>query len=346
MKIGVLFSAYNCASYIDRCLEPWLKLKKEFNLILAATNGRYILSPYEAEDMKGSHSLLKLLGKDLDFLLNSCGDNRWTEEQGRDYMLKYVLDQEVDLVWVIDCDEIYTEKNIRDILFYIQKNPGPDCYNLYYKNYAFKYPYWTSDFNKTVIYWTNRKGGLRSFCFDCDLSYNDGTMLNIVGDVNVHTINKQVALIEHYTWLSDDPRTKDKIHNQDIKYKGEKGSRCGYVYDKNDKLTFNELFYKDRNIQLPLIYKTLIDDFYICDIEYDRASNVIYFKNIIEKDFYTISVFDCDDNLLYCCSADLKQDYFIGTTKNLNTDPYFVVEFKKEDKVVRKDELHVNFKDY
>jgi len=50
--------------------------------------------------------------------------------------------------------------------------------------------------------------------------------------------------------------------------------------------------------------------------------------------------------LLYYCSADLKQDYFIGTTKNLSDDPYFVIEFKKEDKVVRKDELHVNFKDY
>ena len=32
LKIGVLFSAYNCASYIDECMEPWLKLKKELNL--------------------------------------------------------------------------------------------------------------------------------------------------------------------------------------------------------------------------------------------------------------------------------------------------------------------------
>ena len=52
LKIGVLFSAYNCAAYIDECIEPWLKLKKELNLVLAATNGRYILSPEEPDDMK------------------------------------------------------------------------------------------------------------------------------------------------------------------------------------------------------------------------------------------------------------------------------------------------------
>jgi len=346
MKIGVLFSAYNCASYIDQCLEPWLKLKKEFNLILAATNGRYILSPYEAEDMKGSHSLLKLLGKDLDFLLHSCGENRWTEEQGRNYMLKYVLDQEVDLVWVIDCDEIYTEGDIRSILSYIKGNPKYDCYNLYYKNYFIKYPYWIMGFNKASIYWADRKTGIKGFYFDCDIEYNDGTKVSDINRANIDIIPKNIAHIDHYSWMQGDARVKDKIFNQEIKYNGKKGCRCSFKYDEKNNLTFNELFYEDRNMQLPLIHKTLIDDFYICDIEYDRVSNVIYFKNIVDKDFYTISVFDCCDNLLYYCSADLKQDYFIGTTKNLSDDPYFVIEFKKEDKVVRKDELHVNFKDY
>ena len=344
MKIGVLFSAYNCAEYIDRCLEPWLKLKKELNLILAATNGRYIFSPEESQDMKGSHSLLKLLGKDLDFLLHSCAQHRWTEEQGRDYMLKYVIDQEVDLVWVIDCDEIYTEKNIRDILSYVQKNPGPDCYNLYYKNYAFKYPYWTSDFNKTVIYWTNRKGGLRSFCFDCDLSYNDGTMLNIVGDVNVHTINKQVALIEHYTWLSDDPRTEDKIHNQDIKYKGEKGSRCGYVYDENDKLTWNKTYFKDRNIAPPNIYKDLVDVSYVCDIYYDWSDNALHFKNIVQIDNYDIDIKDSSGQSIYSLRCYLDRDYYIAPNKDLKQESYVTVTIRKNGLIIKQQEIHINFK--
>ena len=30
-------------------------------------------------------------------------------------MLYYLLDQKVDLIWVIDCDEIYTEKDIYNI---------------------------------------------------------------------------------------------------------------------------------------------------------------------------------------------------------------------------------------
>ena len=41
MRIGVLLTAYNCESYIDDCLEPWLKLRDEYNFVIACNSGMF-----------------------------------------------------------------------------------------------------------------------------------------------------------------------------------------------------------------------------------------------------------------------------------------------------------------
>jgi hypothetical protein len=174
-KIAVLFSAYNCAAHIDKVFEPWLELKDELGLVLAATNGRYSLSPEDKNDAKGSHSLLKLVGKKLDFLLHSSGTGElWTEEQGRNYMLNFALDRNVDLIWVIDADEYYTKEQILKIINFINENQHFDSYDVQFKNYAFKYPYWVDGFSKSVVFWADRHEGVKDFYFDCDIRYKDG----------------------------------------------------------------------------------------------------------------------------------------------------------------------------
>lgn len=347
LKIGVLFSAYNCASYIDECMEPWLKLKKELNLVLAATNGRYILSPEEPDDMKGSHSLLKLLGKNLDFLLNSCGENRWSEEQGRNYMLYYLLDQKVDLIWVIDCDEIYTEKDIHNIISYIKENPNYDCYNLFYKNYYIKHPYWIDDgFSKSSLYWANRRGGLKGFYFDCNIQYNNGDNIDPFSQDNIGIINKNIAFIDHYSWIQDDPRVKDKIHNQNIKYAGEQEAKCGYIVDSQDNLTINKTFYKKRNLRLPAIHRSVVDDLYICDIIYDEVENIIHFVGITDPDNYQIEITNSENDLVYSCVANLVGDYYVATNIDLSTVSFFNIIIKKNGIVLKHEELHVKFNKY
>ena len=41
MKIGILFTAYNCDSYIEEVLSPWIKLRDELNLVLVANSGMF-----------------------------------------------------------------------------------------------------------------------------------------------------------------------------------------------------------------------------------------------------------------------------------------------------------------
>ena len=242
LKIGILFASYNCADYIDRCFQPWINLRDQFNLVLASTNGRYDLSTKES-DAKGSHSLVKLIGKDLDFLIHSSGrDHRWSEEQSRTYMLNFMKDQKVDLIWCVDADEFYSEQNIKDILNYITSNPQYDAYAVQFKNYIFQIPFWTDGFYKEVIYWLDRNDGIKCFNFDNDVTYNNNKWNQ--DNNNKISIPKSIAHVDHYTWLNNDSRIPEKIRNQNIKYDGEVGAKCAYKYDENNKLIFNESFWK------------------------------------------------------------------------------------------------------
>jgi len=277
MKIGILFASYNCADYIDKCFQPWLNLREELNLVLASTNGRYDLSIKES-DAKGSHSLLKLIGKDLDFLVHSSGkDNRWSEEQSRTYMLNFMNDQKVDLIWCIDADEFYSENDIRNILNYIKVNKQYDAYCVQFKNYVFELPYWIDGFQKDVIYWTDRNNGIKCFNFDNDITYNNNTITQ--NNNNKITIPKSIAYVDHYTWLNNDSRIPEKIRNQNIKYDGEIGAKCAYKYDENNKLIFNEFFWKSRNLEIPILRKSGEKnsfDFYLSPSRFD---NCIYIKD-------------------------------------------------------------------
>lgn len=313
MKIGILFASYNCADYIDKCFQPWLNLREELNLVLASTNGRYDLSTKES-DAKGSHSLLKLIGKDLDFLVHSSGkDNRWSEEQSRTYMLNFMNDQKVDLIWCVDADEFYSESDIRNIINYVKNNNEYDAYCVQFKNYVFQLPYWIEGFQKDVIYWTDRHGGIKCFNFDNDITYNN----NSITQTNNNKINipKSIAYVEHYTWLDNDSRIPEKIRNQNIKYDGQIDAKCAYKYNENNKLIFNESFYKSRNLQIPVLRKLGEKKSYEFFMYPLRSENLIYITEInCEKDL----LFKIYNNNIMLYQTELKIkpkiNFFISLT--------------------------------
>ena len=317
LKIGVLFASYNCADYIDKCFQPWLNLRDEFNLVLASTNGRYNLSIKES-DAKGSHSLLKLIGKDLDFLIHSSGrDHRWSEEQSRTYMLNFMKDQKVDLIWCIDADEFYSEQNIKDILNYVVSNQQYDAYAIQFKNYVFEVPFWIDGFYKEVIYWLNRNDGIKYFNFDNDITYNNDKWSQ--HNDNKITISKSIAHVDHYAWLNNDPRVSEKIRNQNIKYNGEIGCKCAYEYDGDNKLIFNKLFWHSRDLEMPVLRKSKEKtsfDFYLYP---SRLENRVNIKEIKFTKKLLFKIFN-SKNLIFECTLDLipNVDFFIYVNEKFN----------------------------
>jgi hypothetical protein len=273
-----------------------LNLREELNLVLASTNGRYDLSDLKF-DYKGNDSVIKLLGKNLDFLVHSTSINhRWSEEQSRTYMLNYMLDRKVDLIFVIDADEFYTEEQIRNILKYVQENRNYDAYNVQFKNYVIKLPYWIEGFNKSVIYWCDRHGGIKCFNFDCEIAYNDGTIIQ--RNTNISVIPKNLAFVEHYSWLENDPRTKEKTVLQNVKYAGEENSKCSFCYDDNHNLIVNENFYKKRVGLLPTFHKTITNHCCDFDIYIDTNDNSFHIKNVTVNKSLIFNIYDGETNAL------------------------------------------------
>ena len=305
LKIGVLFASYNCADHIDRCFQPWLNLREELDLVLASTNGRYNISDLKF-DYKGNDSLIKLLGKNLDFLVHSTSVNhRWTEEESRTYMLNYMLDRKVDLIFVIDADEFYTEEQIRNILKYVQENSNYDAYNVQFKNYVIKLPYWIEGFNKSVIYWCDRHGGIKCFNFDCEIAYNDGTIIQ--KNTNVNIIPKNIAFVDHYSWLENDPRTKEKTVLQNVKYFGEENLKCAFCYDQNNNLIVNENFYKKRVGLLPTFHKTIVNHCCDFDIYINENDNVFNIKNVTVNKSFIFNIYNGENNdLIYAPLMNLS----------------------------------------
>ena len=46
MKIGVIFTIYNCEEYLENCLQPWFDLKSEYDFVFTSPP-YYFIQKYE-----------------------------------------------------------------------------------------------------------------------------------------------------------------------------------------------------------------------------------------------------------------------------------------------------------
>ena len=167
MKIGVLLTAYNCESYIDDCLAPWLKLRDEYNFVIACNSGMFKDYLELGISEKNEGTLKKLIQKNLDYLTSISGKNLIDEDYSRDISLDFLnggrfgRGVKCDLLIVIDGDEVFTEQNIRDILDFVMKNPDHDGYKINFKNHTINKGLFTYDYEHVRIFGMNRHGGIR-----------------------------------------------------------------------------------------------------------------------------------------------------------------------------------------
>lgn len=267
MKIGLVACGFDCSENIDKVLESWNNLKqdKTFNheLVFSVVYGQFS----EYAEMFGKQEVTKpdWVDKYSNLIDHFVISEPSSEANHRNLALKPLLDQNCDVIWLLDIqDEFYTEKNIKDIINYIQHNSYYCWYSVCLKNYVFDdKTYLLDPFTPPRIFRTSFNGyKLNKFAFDNDPVYTNHNTVDLPGVnydydstryisykqfVNM-VIPQQCAFIPHATWLSNE-KSKSKVDYQ-RKHLGE----CSYKWnEKENKLEFDEMFYMRHGMFLPYL---------------------------------------------------------------------------------------------
>jgi len=250
MKIGVLATGFNCADYFDKVLEPWLQYKEKYKkLIISAVSGHFTGNVAIEDDSK-ELMLHAFNTKKIDYLAVPVGD--FDEAAIRNLALTPLLKENVDIVWLLDFDEIYTLQEIEDIIRFVKQDSFTACFRIEFKNYVFNTQSYIKGFAPRriwkVIYGSLLK--LDKFVWDNDAQYK-----NAQGDIHLDSVLPcgRVPLVtpKHLTWLNN-LRSKNKILYQE-KHFGH-GAGCSFKWEDN-QLTWNLDYFKKTGEPIPTIYE-------------------------------------------------------------------------------------------
>ena len=249
MKIGLIASAYNCSEFLEDCLNPWLDFKKQGKHQLDCSIIHNCF--YENEELglplKSTDNTEDILESYYDKGLidhYSSSQKYLKENEARNVCLKHVFSSNVDYVWLLGLDEIYTVEEINKILNFVEINSFITWFKINYKNYVFDGKKWIDGFNPPRIFKVNTNGGLKELYYDDDFVYNDGSDYKILSHLE---IPKSIAHVRHMTWLHSNG--KAKVEYQKKRW-GENGCSYTWNYDTN-MLEFNLQYYEKHNLPLP-----------------------------------------------------------------------------------------------
>lgn len=246
MKFGIIYCGYNNLELTKQSLPVWIEASKERDIKIAAVSVPFAEYKQITNFNDGTTQYIKQLDKQG--LIDVCFDNPTfiKEADARNLCLFYLLSKEMDYIFIVDSDELYTKQQIFNILNYVEENKQIDCFEINLKNYIFDGKSWIDGFHPFRIFKTKCYGGLRNFFYDNDVVYNDGV---IHKQTKTALIPKEVAHIKHITWLNKDGKQKVQYH---LKHFGD----CSYKW--NEQLQTLEIdfdYYKRHNYQIPIIFR-------------------------------------------------------------------------------------------
>lgn len=240
IKIGIQILAYNCAESFSKLIEPWARLKEELNFVFWVGSGQFkIYKEMGCEDL--NQETIKLLTTEykdvIDFLFIPDSNNLLSDHDMRSQCLGFFEEEDVDLLWILDADEFYSEEEIRRVVEFVQHQQEYDYYRISMKSYVMDNNHWV-DFIPMRIVWRKRFGGIRNYYFDNHYCYHDNS------EYRSHKccdIPKEVVFPLHYTWTQYHNTTGPKKIQDKIEYqKRYYSDGCGYYYDEEkDKVVSN-----------------------------------------------------------------------------------------------------------
>lgn len=247
MKFGIIYCAYNNLILTKQSLPIWVEAaKKNSNIIIAAVSVPF----YEYKNIPIINDGTTKFIKDIDKqgLIDVCFDNPKfiKEADARNLPLFYLLSKDVDYVFIADSDEIYTLKEIDNILKFVEDNSNIDCFQINFKNYIFDGKSWLDKFHPDRIFKVNVYGGLRNFYWDNDVKYEDGRTHK---QTNVEIIPENIAHVKHITWLHEGGKQK-------VEYQLKHFGSCSYKWNEQKKqLELDIEYYKKHGYEIPTIHR-------------------------------------------------------------------------------------------
>lgn len=259
MKIGLVIAAFNSAENIERALEPFLTLKNDCNLVLSAFHAvfeEYSSFGVSARSDIETIEILKNLKNEnkLDYL--NISEIPLSEAAARTLALEPLLKENVDYVWILDAqDEIYTEKEIKNIINNIQKNQDVSVFKICFQNHVIEENIVLKDAFIPNRIWKvkNPPFILKNFNWDNDCVYQSGGQLASDKFFRSKVIPQSQVFIKHLSWVGSKERLINKINYQNAHF-GEKvgGFGCGYRWNYGeDKLEFNPNYFAATKQQIP-----------------------------------------------------------------------------------------------
>ncbi len=252
-KIGILWAGYCCENEIMDNLNPW------FNRVGSETDFVFscVSTPFEGYELGNNHETIKA----LEFLLQSklvqfvnISSEPMTEADARNLALQPLLKEKCDYVIMLDSDELYSEKDLHNILYFLN-NEDNQFYGLMkieFRNLVFDNKHYVKNFSPSRI-WKVNLGNYRlgSVIYDNDCEY--------IGDNGLKASDKILAskLIStelvnplHLSWNNYE-RSCKKIKYQESRWNPPLGNGCSFKIDEENKRICWNLDYFNRIGQQP-----------------------------------------------------------------------------------------------
>jgi hypothetical protein len=248
-KLGVILSAYGIEEYVKPCLNSWIK----FDIPIACSSFQF--ENFEKQSNAACvNELKKLLPEECIFY----DENKsFKEHEARNISLDYLKNNtDIDTVLILDVDEFYTEKEIENLLKFINSEDFSwiAWAKINFKNYVFDGKSWTDDFCPPRIFKIKYQDyALDKFYWDNDILYIDKNSASVdYKQLSSITVPKNKIHVKHMTWL-DNERSKNKI-----KYQEKHFGSCSYQWNDSKKcVEINKDFYKKSGQIPPTIYNDI-----------------------------------------------------------------------------------------
>jgi glycosyltransferase involved in cell wall biosynthesis len=249
-KYGILFCGYNSEEYVEKSLSSFLN---KDNFVISAVSVPFLeykdQEPFEDET---TNILRRYLheGK-IHYLVDFPKFIK--EAEARDLALDYLLTEGVDYFWIVDADEIYSEKDIKNICEFVEQSKE-DWFKISLKNFVFDtQTYLQEPFCPPRIFKTQSKNKFSHprFIWDNDVIYSDSNSnetLHYTMLPNI-CIPQDVAWVDHYSWMNDN------IGRRKVQYQQGHFGHCSFKWNEEKKrLEFDEEYFEKTKEPLPKVF--------------------------------------------------------------------------------------------